>query len=231
MILQRHDSAEEAAAALAAQVVAALRLGLGWRQAASLAVPGGRTPVPLFHALRDAELDWARVGVTLTDERWVPESHAASNAALVRRELLCGRAGAATFVPLFDAGAADAASAVAGRWQVLRALPRPFDAVVLGMGEDGHFASLFPGNDTLPAALDAHGVPGCVAMQAPVEPVQRISLNLAALLQARRLFLLVTGEAKRELLLAASRREALGRWPVAALLTQQHPMPEVFWAP
>jgi 6-phosphogluconolactonase len=231
MILQRFDSAAEAAAALADQVVAALRLGLGWRQAASLAVPGGRTPVPLFRALRDAELDWARVGVTLTDERWVPESHPGSNAAVVRGELLAGRAGAATFVPLFDAAAGDAAAATAGRWHVLRALPRPFDAVVLGMGEDGHFASLFPGNEALAVALDAHAPPACVAMRAPVEPVERISLNLAALLQARRLFLLVTGEAKRELLLAASRREALGRWPVAALLVQHHPMAEVFWAP
>lgn len=231
MILQRFDSPGEAASALAEQVVAALRLGLGWRQAASLAVPGGRTPVPFFRELRDAELDWSRVGITLTDERWVPESEPASNAALVRSELLGGRAGAAVFVPLFDGAAGDAASAAAGRWQVLRALPRPFDAVVLGMGEDGHFASLFPGNEALEAALDAHAVPGCVAMQAPAAPAERISLNLAALLQARRLFLLVTGEPKRELLLAASRRESLGRWPVAALLAQHHPMPEVFWAP
>lgn len=231
MILQRHDSLEEAGAALAAQVVAALRMGLGWREAASLVVPGGRTPVGFFRQLRDAELDWSRVGITLSDERWVPESDPGSNAALVRRELLAGNAGAARFVPLFDASAADTAAAVAGRWQALRPLARPFDAVVLGMGEDGHFASLFPGNAQLAASLDAHVPPACVAMQAPVEPVQRISLNLAALLQTRRLFLLVTGEAKRELVLAASRREALGRWPVAALLAQHHPMPEVFWAP
>jgi 6-phosphogluconolactonase len=99
------------------------------------------------------------------------------------------------------------------------------------MGEDGHFASLFPGEPGLPAALDPSSAPGCVAMHAPVEPTERISLNLAALLQARRLFLFVTGAAKRELLLAAARREPAAHWPVTALLAQRHPEPEVYWAP
>lgn len=230
MILQRFDSVPAAAAALAEQIVVALRLGLSWRGSGSLALPGGRTPVPLFHALRDAELDWGHVGITLTDERWVPEDHPGSNAALVRRELLGGRAGAARFVPLYD-GSANAAGATDQVWAGLRPLARPFDAVVLGMGEDGHFASLFPGDPALAASLDPATTPACVAMRAPVEPQERISLNLAALLQARRLFLLVSGAAKRELLLAAARRGPGAHWPVTALLAQRHPMPEVYWAP
>lgn len=230
MILLRFDSAQEAAAEMAAQIVVALRLGIAWRGKGSLAVAGGRTPVPLFRALSDAELDWRQVGITLTDERWVPEDHPGSNAALVRRELLAGRAGSARFVPLHDASpsAADAASNV---WNMLGALARPFDAVVLGMGEDGHFASLFPGDPGLSAALDPEAEPACVAMHAPVQPHERISLNLAALLQARRLFLFVTGSAKRELLLAAAHRGSALQWPVSALLAQRHPAPEVYWAP
>lgn len=229
MILQRFATIDEAARALAAQVESALRAGLSQRASASLAVPGGRTPMPLFHALRSADLDWAHVGVTLTDERWVAEDHAASNAALVRRELMQGQAAAANFHPLFNGGAVEnSASAV---WQTLSQLARPFDAVVLGMGDDGHFASLFPHSPGLSAALDPVAPPACVAMQAPTEPVSRISLNLAALLQTRRLFLFITGAHKRDLLLAAARRADDAPLPVAALLSQRVPMPEVYWAP
>jgi 6-phosphogluconolactonase len=229
VILQRFTTADEAARALAAQVESALRSGLVQRQGASLAVPGGRTPVPLFHALRESELDWARVGVTLTDERWVAQDHAASNAALVQRELLQGRAAAAHFHALYDQGVTAEASADPV-WRSLALLPRPFDAVVLGMGDDGHFASLFPNSPGLSAALDPAAAPACVAMLAPTEPTSRISLNLAALLETRRLFLFITGTHKRDLLLAAARR-ADPPLPVAALLSQRVPMPEVYWAP
>lgn len=231
MILQRFASPQQAAEALAEQVIAALRTGLAQRNAGSLAVPGGRTPVPLFHALRrHGNLDWHRVDITLTDERWVDEGDPASNAALVRRELLSEHAAAARFHPLYD-GSASVAKASGHVWQTLAPLPRPFDAVVLGMGDDGHFASLFPGNPGLAAALDLSAPPNCVAMQAPVQPVDRISLNLTALLQTRRLFLFITGAGKRDLLLAAARRAEHAPVPVAALLSQRVPMPEVYWSP
>src|SRR5690554_1122247 len=107
MRLTAFDSAQAAGEALAAQVAWALRAGLATRGAASLAVPGGRTPTPLFHALRGMDLDWARIVVTLTDERCVPPGDTASNAGLVRAGLLRERAAAAQFVPLYD-GVADA---------------------------------------------------------------------------------------------------------------------------
>ena len=230
MILQRFANPGETAVALAAQVAAALRAGLATRGVASLAVPGGRTPLPLFRALREVELDWSRVGVTLTDERWVPVDDPASNESLVRRELLASLAAQARFLPLFN-GSASAAGAAAAVWNSLAPLPRPFDAVVLGMGDDGHFASLFPDDPGLAAALSQAAAPGCVAMRAPVEPNERISLNLSALLQTRRLFLFITGVHKRDLLLAAARRAADAPLPVAALLSQRVPIPEVYWAP
>lgn len=230
MILARHHDLPAAAGALAVEVVAALQQGLATRGAASLAVPGGRTPVPLFRALRAASLDWARVSVTLTDDRRVPVDDPASNAALVRAELLQGPAAAARFFPLHD-GSSTAPDAAEGVWRSLQEMPWPLDAAVLGMGEDGHFASLFPGNPQLPQALDPGAMPGCVAMQAPVAPHARLSLNLAALRQARRLFLLVGGAAKHTLLLQAARETVAGQWPVTALLALRHPVPEVYWAP
>jgi 6-phosphogluconolactonase len=230
VIFRQFDSAAAATSSLASEITGALGLGLARRGRGSLAVPGGRTPVPLFHALRNAALPWERVLITLTDERWVDESHPASNAALVRRELLAGNAARARLLPLFD-GSPTAADALTSVWAALQDLPRPFDAVVLGMGEDGHFASLFPGNAGLDAALDSNAAPDCVAMRAPVEPQQRISLNLAALLQACRVFLFITGTAKRELVMTAAQAGEQARLPVCALLARHQPVTEVFWAP
>lgn len=230
MIFTQFEDAAAGGRAVAEQVAGALREGLAARGSASLAVPGGRTPVAMFRPLRESELDWAHVGLTLTDERWVPEAHPASNGALVRRELLQGRAATARFLPLFD-GSATAGAATASVWESLAPLARPFDAIVLGVGEDGHFASLFTGNAGLALALDHGAAPACVAMTAAVEPRERISLNLAALLQTRRLILFVTGEPKRDLLLREARRSTPDALPVAALFTQRHRAVEVYWAP
>lgn len=230
MILHRFDSTQAAAASLAEQIVATLQSGLSLRAGASLVLAGGRTPIPLFHVLRVAELDWGRIVVTLTDERWVPDRHPASNAALVRDELLTGRAASARFLPLYD-GSDRAAGAAPAVWRSLQPVVRPFDVVALGMGEDGHFASLFPGNEALGSALDPAQAPGCVAMRAPTQPHERISLNLAALLQTKRLFLFVTGAAKLRLVTDAAQPGAGKRYPVSALLAQSVPAIEVYWAP
>lgn len=230
MIFTRFPDAAAAGEALALQVADLLREGVSRRGTGSLAVPGGRTPLVLFRPLREQVLDWSCIDVTLTDERWVPESDPASNAALVRAELLQGPAASSRFHPLFD-GSHSAATAQGPVWASLRVVPRPFDVIVLGVGEDGHFASLFAGNDGLSAALDPRAAPACVAMQAPVHPRQRLSLNLPALLQTRRLMILATGQAKRALLLQAARGEAADRLPVAALLSLRQPLVEVYWAP
>lgn len=232
MSLRRFESLEEAATVLAAQVAAALRLALQDRQHANLAVPGGRTPVALFRALRVAALDWEHVRVTLTDERWVPETDPASNAALVRRELLQEEAARSTFLPLYSS----AANAGAGAQQASRVVADcvPFDVVVLGMGADGHFASLFPGSPGIAAALDPLAVPAALAMRAPAAPMDRLSLNLAALAATPQLYLLVTGADKLEVLKRAQ-QEAQGRdpaaFPITALLALRQPTLDVFWAP
>lgn len=228
--LARFGSAGEAAVALAGELARCLDDSLAANGRASLAVPGGRTPVPLFEALRRSALDWRRVTVTLTDERWVAPTHPGSNEAMVRGALLQDRAALARWTALYD-GSADAATAAAAASQRLREQAFPFDAVVLGMGEDGHFASLFPGNAGLAEALDMQAAPGCVATQAPVQPRQRLSLNLAALAATRRLFLLVSGHPKRRLLEEAIDDPAGERWPIGAVLALTDPQVEVYWSP
>lgn len=212
-------SPAEAARALADAVAADLTVALNARQAASLVVSGGRSPIAFFEMLRGAPLDWARVSITLADERWVPPEHADSNARLVAEHLLQGPAAAASFVPLWN-GAATPATAIAERSRVVGALPRPFDAVVLGMGEDGHIASLFPGMAGLDAALDRATAALLVATVPPAAAHARISFTLRALLDSRRIYLPLGGTAKQAVYREATVACDARRWPIAAVLSQ-----------
>ncbi len=215
------------AAALADAVATALRSALASRGRATLALSGGTTPGPFLAALATRTLDWSRVIVTLADERWVPIGHPRANATLVRDTLLQGPAAAARFVPLY----AEAPTPEAGLAEVtagIDALSLPLDAVVLGMGEDGHIASLFPGGDQLAAALDPQTLARVLPMRAPAAAEPRISLTLPLLAGARSVFLLITGESKRAVL---ERAIDDARLPVHALLAQTRTPIAVYWAP
>jgi 6-phosphogluconolactonase len=216
--------------ALAQDIAGALQEGLAAGRGASLVVPGGRTPVPLFERLADAELDWEDVWITLGDERWVDPSGASSNEKLVRDHLLRGLAAEANFVGL-KTPAMQAQAATHASWSRVAELPRPFDFMLLGMGDDGHVASLFPDSPGLAAALDVSQPPGCVAMTAPVSPRERISLNLRALLDSRRIALLIVGEAKWATYERACKRGPVMDMPVRALLQQQNVPVSVYWSP
>ncbi len=146
------QTTEDAAGRAADALAAALSAGVRDRGAALLAVSGGRTPVPVFQALSARDLDWSRVTVTLVDERWVDPASSDSNQRLVETHLLQYRAAASRFVPMKSAGAAPE-DGVAPMAAALGPAP-VFDAVLLGMGEDGHFASLFPSSPALAAGLD-----------------------------------------------------------------------------
>ena len=216
--------------ALSADIAAALQAGLADGRGASLVVPGGRTPIPLFERLSGAELDWEDVWVTLTDERWVETTSSASNERLVREHLLRNAAARARFVGLKNAHAEPRAGA-AESWSALAELPRPFDFLLLGMGEEGHVASLFPDSPGLAAALDLSQPPGCVEMTANAVPRARLSLNLRALLDARRIAVLIVGEAKWAAYERARARGPIVDMPVRALLTQQNVPVSVYWSP
>ena len=241
LFMRRAGDPGSLAGLLAEDVERCLAAGLRERARVSLVVSGGRTPVALFTLLRRAPIDWARVDITLADERWVPPEDPASNEGLVRRELLRDRAAAANFVPMkspcpvLQQGAVDA-------WARIAAMPRPFDLVLLGMGDDGHTASLFPGAPGIEAALDLRASPACVAMSAPVPPHARLSLNLSAIAASRETWLHFTGESKLELFEAARRLAArvdageappsrLASLPVSAVLRLPARRPRLYWAP
>lgn len=219
------------AQALAERVADQLRTSLAARGEAALAVSGGSTPKHFFGQLAKQKLDWARVHVTLVDERWVPESDPRSNARLVKSLLLQGDAAAATFVPLYTGDGSPDAGLATARARI-DALPRPFDVVVLGMGDDGHTASFFPGGDHLAEALDLDGTASVLPMHAPGAGEPRITLSLPTLLQTHALYLLVSGNSKRDLL--ADARLGLGEaqhYPVRAVLTQTRVPVTVYWCP
>ncbi|MGY3040930.1 6-phosphogluconolactonase [Rhodanobacter sp. TND4EL1] len=219
------------ATALAERIAERLRSALTERGQAVLAVSGGNTPKKLFDRLSQEKLDWSRVQITLVDERWVPDTDERSNARLVKTLLLQHAAAAAQFIPLYT-GAASPEAGLATADARIAALPLPFDAVVLGMGDDGHTASFFPGGDHLAEALDLDGQARVLPMHAADAGEPRITLTLPILLQTRALYLLVAGEKKRDLL--ADARLGLGAardYPVRAVLTQQRVPVAVYWCP
>ncbi|MDP9008533.1 MAG: 6-phosphogluconolactonase [Pseudomonadota bacterium] len=191
----KFEGIEALSRALANQIAATLRSAIAARRLASLVVSGGKSPIRLFELLRAEGLDWSSVCVALADERWVDPSDPASNEKLVRDVLLQGPAAAARFLGLKNGAPTPDMGAVSA-WETFARVPRPFDTVLLGMGDDGHTASLFPGSPNLPNALDPAAAAGCVGMRAPVSPRPRLSLNLSALLDSRRIILVITGDAK-----------------------------------
>lgn len=216
--------------ALAGQLRVDLQEAIDARGTASLAVSGGRTPAALFKQLAGERLQWNKLWVTLVDERWVDVNDAASNERMVRNSLLQSHAAAAHFVGLKNA-AATPAEGCEWSWRSLTKLPRPFDVVLLGMGDDGHTASLFPGAPQLSPALSALTPANCVAMQAPVEPQQRLSLNLSALLDSRRIVVLIQGETKWAVYQRARAIGPAEEMPIRAVLQQQSVPVDVFWSP
>ncbi len=198
------------------------------RGTASLVVSGGSTPKPLFEHLSRQSLAWDRVRVTLADERWVPADHEASNERLVRRHLLVGEAAAAELIGLKTPDPTPEAGREACE-RALARLPRPFDVVVLGMGGDGHTASLFPDAPELGAGLDPETGHTCLAVRPPAAPHPRMSLTLSAITGSRKLVLHITGEDKRQVYLSASKPGPAEELPIRAVLESGRV--EVWWAP
>lgn len=194
------DSADAAADAACAAIVQRLQSALIERGAAHLCVTGGSTPGPVYDRLKDADLDWSHVAITLSDERWVDTASPESNARLVRERLLQGRAAAARFVCLKG----EETDPVHGAWVAdLKVAPlEPFDAVLLGMGADGHICSLFPGNPVLEDGLNPAGAR--LVLHAPAgdpAPAQdRVTLTLPALIHAGLILILTSGQPKRAIL-------------------------------
>jgi 6-phosphogluconolactonase len=217
----RHQftSASALADALATAVADQLRVGIEANGVSALAVSGGSTPKLFFERLSKQSLDWQRVIVTLVDERWVAPNSDRANAKLVQDLLLQNNAANAQFVPLWSGGDTPDHDAIARTNMALQLLPSPFDAVILGMGNDGHTASFFPGGDTLHEALTANGP--ALAIRAPGAGEPRVTLTLPALLNTRALFLHIEGAEKSAVLEKALSAGTIEEMPVRALLRQK----------
>ena len=220
---------DELALALADAVAANLNAGIASRGGAAIAVSGGSTPARFFRALSQrTDVDWAKVTVTLVDERWVDESSDRSNARLVKANLLQGPAAAAAFVPLWQGGTEPDAAGIARANTAIAAIP-VLDAVILGMGNDGHTASFFPGGDTLAEALTVDGP--VLSIRAPGAGEPRVTLTLRRLLAAEALYLHIEGNEKAEVLDKALGDGDVADMPVRAVLRQDLRPVTVFWCP
>jgi 6-phosphogluconolactonase len=228
--LKQFLSADALAAEASIDIAARLARAVVARGRASLLVSGGHSPATLFEQLRTEVLDWSRVSIALVDERWVEPTDPSSNERLVRETLLRDRAAAARFFGLKNPASSPDLGATAA-WNALARIPRPADITVFGMGDDGHMASLFPGSPNLMSALDLEASEGCIGMWSPSAPHARLSLNLRALLDSRRIFILILGEAKLRTYAAACGPGPVEEMPVRAVVRQQQVPVEVVWAP
>jgi len=217
MTLKESDfpSIEAAASALAGILACVAEDSITEHGSAVLAVSGGRTPRIVFESLREFKLPWTKVTVTLTDERWVPSDHRGSNERLVRRHLLKGPAESAHFISLYG-GESNPAAGMAAFESRLAELNKPIDAVYLGMGADGHIASLFPKTGGIESK---HSV--CVAVEATSDRLARLSLSLDTIFAARRIFLLYSGREKHKAYMVAKESDDLFDSPLQSLLNQR----------
>jgi len=230
MSLKTHkfDSAEELVTIFSQRISDTLRQAISEKGSASLIVSGGSTPLPLFKSLSKRVLDWSKVTISLADERWVSSDDPASNEKLVRDNLLQGEAAVANFISLTtkDKDATDAVNTVTARFNDVSI---PFDIVILGMGEDGHTASLFPCSEQLEQGLDVNRPDMFIATQPTTAPHQRMSLTLRALVSSANVFLHLTGEKKLAVLADALENANDMQKPIKAVCDKASV--ELMWAP
>jgi len=218
MITTRHlfETGPELAEAMALDVSGWLKRAISLKGSAVLAVSGGATPKLFFAALSNQELDWSKVTITLVDERKVPEDNPRSNARLVRDNLWRNQAAVAQFAPLYLNPFIDRIA--------------QFDVAILGMGNDGHTASFFPGGDNLAKAIDKTKLDAVLDMNAEGAGETRLTFTLPRLLAATHLCLHIQGQEKMQVLEKALAGTDALKMPVRAVLHAAEPL-DLYWCP
>ncbi|OCG43996.1 6-phosphogluconolactonase [Gilliamella sp. Choc5-1] len=213
---------------LTSHIVNELKQAIIQKGHASIAVSGGKTPIPLFVSLSQQNIEWSRVFITLVDDRWVDDTDDASNEKLVNTYLLQNNAKLANFVGLKNScnNPFDGAKVTD---KLLDKVPMPFDVVILGMGEDGHTASLFPGAANLANGLDMKSGRKVVGMTPLTAPLDRITLTLPAILNSKNIYLHLVGESKLRVLEQAEKDNDVNQMPIRAVLQQDKVNIIGFW--
>lgn len=236
MLVERlFESRKAMVSALEIECVTALNQAIAERGEATFMVSGGSTPEPLYKSLSNVDLDWGLVYVALVDERWVDFDHEKSNEAFTVKYLIQNKAASANLVGMKNT-ASTAQEGLADCEAAYQQLAQPFDMTILGMGSDGHTASLFPHAQGLVPALNPDSPELCAAIIAHQSEVtgtitERMTLSLAGLLRSKTLVLLITGDEKLAVLRKAQAGDDVAEMPIRALLQQQRVPVTVYWAP
>ena len=197
------------------------------RGRASIAVSGGSTPIPLFEALSNLDLDWSKVDLTLVDDRWVSSDHKDSNERLVRTHLIKNKAANVNFIPLKNHSSTAKDGQVSSE-TALKSLTLPFDIVVLGMGTDGHTASLFPCSDEIKTAMDLNNNDCLVATMPTSATHERLGMTAKAIIDAKNVFLHLNGSSKLHTLEKAMDLKSAIEMPIYAFLSDGL---DIYWSP
>lgn len=218
------------AAALADEVAAKLAEAIEKRDAAVLVVSGGTTPGLFLRALSVQKLDWSKVTVSLADERMVPPPAPRSNEHFVTRNLLQGEAARASFVGLYVKAATLGDAAIQASAHISE-LVTPFDVAVLGMGTDGHTASLFQDAGNYAALVDPAGAATVMPVESASAGEPRLTLALQLLARTRHIFMHIEGLEKKELLLKSMAGAIEPPLPVGRLFALAAERINIYWAP
>lgn len=224
--LKKFDTSTELNDVFAQEIADKLQAGIDANGTASLLVSGGNTPRPMFAVLSEKNIEWSKVNIALVDDRWVDVNDAASNEKMANEALLINKASAANFVGM-KTEQEDAFVAVRAVTEKLAHIQQPFDVVILGMGEDGHTASIFPCCEQLDEALTTSDV--IMATQPTTAPHQRMTYTKTALLNSKQLYLHLVGESKEVVLNQVAENDDVKQAPIRAFLNQSDvPMSVMF---
>lgn len=215
--LNKFDTSTELNQVFAREIADKLQAGIDSIGSASLLISGGSTPRPMFAVLSEIDIPWDKVNIALVDDRWVATDDAASNEKMANEALLINKASKANFVGM-KTSEQDAFKAEQAVTEKLAHIQQPFDVVILGMGEDGHTASIFPCCEQLDEALATDKT--IMATQPTTAPHQRMTFTKSALLNSKQLYLHLVGESKETVLNEVTDGEDEKLAPIRAFLNQ-----------